>query len=432
MALRRPTRSSRHESPSQELRERNVSETPATNPGAGESRETVGEIAKALATLDAEQLRHLSSLLVDLQRERSKGAETAGKSAGSGGSGRTRGLVRRGLAKLRELGVRSLEILRDQALWRDVFANAIPVLLGLLALPLIIQANFHTDRWAQKADLSVEYAFLTARVPPISSRASELIVEISRHPLYHVYVRERVANGLPFAPSAFGRTGPGLSARARKELHSDLTSFAEHLARSRVELERNRASLQTLGADALHTLAFRLGTQPAPDDSASREAVSRVLGQRLSQIDELAAAVVDLKTQVESPQAPAVMVRLTLLNSGATDGLVRHKGLVVYRGKQRRLLRVPPPAADFSSAAIPVFQTNPTDSDFAPQSIGKIERDSMTDFWYQFSLAPDEQVTPELCAPGESVRVTLFDQNLDEVSGVVACNEPNDEAEMGG
>jgi hypothetical protein len=119
-------------------------------------------------------------------------------------------------------------------------------------------------------------------------------------------------------------------------------------------------------------------------------------------------------------------VRLTLLNKGATDGLVRHLGWISYGGIWHRLSRAAPPSEGVISNAVPVFQTNKTPPDFASQSVGKVPQDSMVDLWYRFSIGDRTTADrPRLCSPGETIKVRLFDQNNVYISGTLECNQEN-------
>jgi hypothetical protein len=179
----------------------------------------------------------------------------------------------------------------------------------------------------------------------------------------------------------------------------------------------------------LRSFAFDVLDNPALlDDLNPRSSLQSALQAKAQAASSMREEVSNLVTYLANV-APGVRLRLTLLNRGATDGLVRHHGEITYRGNVYPISRTAPPSADLKAMAVPVFQTNVSGDDYAAGSVGKIEQDSMAEFWFAFTpAAAGEQSSAEaVCRSGEIVEIVLFDQNRNEVRGGLECNQEEQE-----
>jgi hypothetical protein len=213
----------------------------------------------------------------------------------------------------------------------------------------------------------------------------------------------------------------------RERLLVEAAAFREYLGALQQELSSYQSKLALLPDEELRSFAFLVLDDPTTlDESDPRGFLSRAVSQKSTAVMKLEEGAESLQSLVDE-STPEMNVRLTLLNRGASDGLVRHRGKITYRGSTYDMVRTAPPSAEVNSFAVPVFQTNAAD-EYPAGSIGKIEKDSMAEFWYSFHLE-GEQYDPRsssVCRPGETVDVILLDQNRTEVAATLECNQEQD------
>ncbi len=117
-----------------------------------------------------------------------------------------------------------------------------------------------------------------------------------------------------------------------------------------------------------------------------------------------------------------VDVKLTILNKGSTDGLIRNRG-TIYDGENKyRIQRIPPPTAHNALNAVPTFQVNAPPGTFSPQSVGQIIKNTMTELWFRV----EEQKTGNtggVCSKQDQFTVTLYDQDNKPVEREFSCIE---------
>jgi hypothetical protein len=403
-----------------------MSDTPTSNTDAAEAANPVDEIAKSLAALDAKQVQTLFSLLtVNLQASAPPQTESQRtgecKEDALQSSKTSRRPARTFSTNIVRLKSVVLDSMKDPDMWSGIHANLLPWMLALLLTPLIVQCSFSSDRAAASARLSIEYALLSASSLPLADDASQLIQQISRHAIYREYVLTRGMSGQLFDIAMFSIQGSNPSPITRSKLKAEVTAFIDYIGRYRSERTTEKSSLATLSENKLRLLAFPMLNHLPTETSSLRDSVSEALDERIVQIDALTEAASKLNDRLPAGDVSEIQVKLTLLNKGATDGLVRNEGWIIYRDHRYEMERAAPPSTELTGPAVPVFQTNPSDSDFSPQSVGKIETDAMTELWYTFSPEGIAVNPAALCGNDELIKVILYDQNNKEVSAELEC-----------
>jgi len=320
-------------------------------------------------------------------------------------------------------GARSVASERD--FWKSSLANLLPWALALALAPIVVPWSFERDRAAAKPKISIEYAFLSRQSQSIPNDVANQITEASRQSIYRAFVQSRLMSGARADMAAFLVPGSRLGPEMRQQLLVEAAALREYLDQLQKELGAQKSSLAQLPEEELRSFAFSVLDDPSSLDEANpREFLSKALSEKASSVASLRELVAKLENIVTT-SVPEIRVRLTLLNRGATDGLVRHHGEIKYRGETYSMTRTAPPSSDLNQLAVPVFQTNAGGDDFSAGSVGKIEQDSMGEFWYAFRPKPEPRDADlkTLCRPGERVSVLLYDQNRSAVRGTVECNQ---------
>jgi hypothetical protein len=84
-------------------------------------------------------------------------------------------------------------------------------------------------------------------------------------------------------------------------------------------------------------------------------------------------------------------LKISVLNRGATAGLIRNVGDLSSNGHSWQLSRcnAPKPAVDLSDLqmAVPVAVTNPSSDNERTSAVGKVEAHSMNELWFDVTAA---------------------------------------------
>lgn len=414
---------------------------------SGDDQDAVARAAHSLSSLSEEQI---VQLVADLLEERKKSREssqaapieqvrsrvpaqepvpereaTPGPTLGRNWGTRSwKWLAARGAA-LVGLFAAGRSLVSEKDFWRICLANTIPFAIALPLSLLIAPYAFERDRAAAEPKISIEYALISRDSQLLTEKAVEMIADTSRQPIYRSFVVSRIMSGSTANVGSFNMQGARLSAALHEKLLAEIAAFHEHLNELRDQVSVDKAELEGLDDSELQRFAFRVMEDPSRlDASAPRAFLLRELNEKVARIDELLTRRTRLLKELSGIPS-SIRVRLTLLNRGATDGLVRHEGELTYRGIDYAIRRTAPPGPVLESTAIPVFQTNAVVNEYSATSVGKIERDSMSEFWYEFRLNAGSKIEVEdkLCQSSELIKVTLYDHNRDHVQSTLECNE---------
>lgn len=318
-------------------------------------------------------------------------------------------------------GAKSVATEKD--FWKSSLSNILPWVLALALAPIVVPWSFERDRAAAKPKVSVEYAFLSRQSQAIPREVADAIGRWSGQSFYQAYRQHRQIGGPQPDVAAFILSGARLGPKMYQGLQTEVLAFRKYLEGQQASLSDQKLRLESVPEDELRSFAFDVLDDPSTlDESNARGFLSAAIGAKAVAVRQLQEDLGSVE-RVLAESAPEIRIRLTLLNRGATDGLVRHHGEIAYRGKSYELKRTAPPSSDADVLAVPVFQTNA--ADYSAGSVGKIEQDSMVEFWYSFRLSEGttDPQPDELCKPGELVSVTLYDQNRSEVLGTLECNQ---------
>ena len=113
-------------------------------------------------------------------------------------------------------------------------------------------------------------------------------------------------------------------------------------------------------------------------------------------------------------------INLNVLNNGATDGLVRNRGELIYDNISYPIERSEDPSSDGNTMAVPTYVVNKSFSNIQSNSVGKIEKNSMVELWY---MLPTGQNNKDVCNKGGEFKIVLFDQNKSIVDNRFNCRD---------
>ena len=134
----------------------------------------------------------------------------------------------------------------------DIIKYTSPAILALFLGPLVIQQSFQRERQASRADLSIEYAYLTdARSQ--SQLAAEIVAKIVGFAVYQEFVMRNYQSDLRLYVAKDGY----YSTSRHHALDAAAARYKDHLMSKRDTFSAYLVSLPALPQQELTTLAYR-------------------------------------------------------------------------------------------------------------------------------------------------------------------------------
>jgi hypothetical protein len=135
---------------------------------------------------------------------------------------------------------------------------------------------------------------------------------------------------------------------------------------------------------------------------------------------KLAADLTEKVSKAKSEGAGSIQLKLSILNRGNTDGLIRSVGEVSFPKEKvafpiKRTAQKKSSPSGMMAMAVPVTVVNPVDDAQRSGAVGKVEKNSMVEFWFaldQDSLSPGKltgAITLFSKTPTNPYEIVLFD-----------------------
>lgn len=306
-----------------------------------------------------------------------------------------------------------------------VVAAVVGSVVALLVSPILQTASFLINEYLARPILSIEYIELVAepqRVSLPSAQIQALLVSQG--------YRASLMQG-------FGGDARLMAFQGRDEISSaELPSVKASVERFSRAVERRLSDLATslkalsssASEAAVRAIAAKYGSG-APLFAASQDVTSlrsallatiQTESESLREAAQLAEAVLKALAPPQVGEIGLVRFKLSVLNRGNTDGLVRHVGELKVTGTPLVLAirRSSPPTRPFESVVargVPVAVTNPPADSERPTAVGKVEKNSMSEFWVEVddTASPQGALTTLRRLIGEGkvdeVEIVLFD-----------------------
>jgi hypothetical protein len=135
---------------------------------------------------------------------------------------------------------------------------------------------------------------------------------------------------------------------------------------------------------------------------------------------KLAANLAEKLNTAKSDGLGSVQLKLSILNRGNTDGLVRSVGEISFPRQEitfpiKRTVQKKLPPSEMMAMTVPVTVVNPADDAQRTGAVGKVEKNSMVEFWFvlnQDSLSPENLTAANTLfseTPTSPYEIALFD-----------------------
>lgn len=147
--------------------------------------------------------------------------------------------------------------------------------------------------------------------------------------------------------------------------------------------------------------------------------ILQLYNDKIDTIQEVIVTLDDLELLKNKGAIITTKLKVSLLNKGATDGLVRNVGFLTYNKIKFKIRKVPAPKKLDNFSAVPTYIVNESFGKYAENSIGKIQKNTMSEFWF---LVEVKSTQNSICNEGGSYELELFDQDKNVIRKQILCN----------
>ena len=142
----------------------------------------------------------------------------------------------------------------------------------------------------------------------------------------------------------------------------------------------------------------------------------------LKQLNSQISTAIDEVKNLSVQPINTLKLKLSILNRGNTDGLIRNIAYLKLNNITASLIKISSPVEIPPSAAVPVTVMNPSEEAPRTTAVGKVEKKAMTDIWYALNKNSFKNSDLEIFFNNFNdhkeikYRIVLFDQKSDSIS----------------
>lgn len=301
-----------------------------------------------------------------------------------------------------------------------IFLTAIVSSIGsMIVAPLSIVMGFWLNDYLARPVLSIEYAELIPHIKEVEPPKQQI-----NDLLKSAYFQSNVLNGKAGNANnlATYTSLERVSAEDFAKMTETTSKYLDLIKKRKTDLKEYTRTLgrSTLSEKELSKVVEQYNTVSGeskisfqkPDDIAN--SLIPKINNEVKSIDETAQIAGKLmkKLSQKSKAIDRLYFRLNVQNRGNTDGLVRAKGSVEFAGLNDKLSIVSclPPTKKKPALAIAVTIADDTPEPIRSTSVGKIEKNTLSEFWYYLdvnNLGTATKNTLEQFDSSKGVRYTI-------------------------
>ncbi len=259
------------------------------------------------------------------------------------------------------------------ALYASLIAFAISPISQLISYYL-------SEHWSRPI-LSIEYVFVNkiSEIQNLNSIESYFLKSAS----YEKYLSKNfITRKLNF--QTIGRDMKGFShSELLAEIKNEFDNFSLYLNEEKLSIEKKTAQIDKMSLSEVK-ISFLLNSDNAENELPYSSMKIDLKKNFILKIREIEQAIADVKKIKDNIKLSTVafQLRLSVLNKGSNDGLIRNEGTILFNDTLYAITRIPPPTSSDILNAVPTYNIN-SSMDFSSNSVGRIEKKTMADFWFQ-------------------------------------------------
>jgi hypothetical protein len=295
--------------------------------------------------------------------------------------------------------------------------------VAIVLSPISLVLSFHLTNYLSRPVLSLEYAEMFERAGSVKVPVA-LISRFVQSPGFQTNAMHSMQLG---SLLSYYMARTEMAAEERPKLVSIVAEYKGILEGRRAALSELEKELeQANGSEDFEVVQQKYGAMLGALASFSnvetldKPKLKAKLSIDLSAIQQAEQIREALNEAIQAlePQVSSIRVKVSILNRGNTDGLVFQTGKMRFaNGPEFSIVRTNAPRAQPSTQtpAVQVVVTNPPSEPVSQGAVGKVEKNSMAEFWFSLERngLPDE-LAGELdkvlkAKPRAGIALKLFD-----------------------
>jgi len=306
--------------------------------------------------------------------------------------------------------------------WSEVKNAFWGALVALTLSPLAIVIGYKINEYLSKPILSIEYVFVNEIYT--LSNLSVLENYFSKSINYKTY-RMRNDSYRFLDLRNMSEYKESLSSdELEKQIKKEISKYKDYLNQSYEETNNKIKQLNKATASELLVLSISNldDAEEASDSKLIKYKLQQKFNNLLKQISFENESVLKLDSTFIKQSLESIQLKISVLNKGSTDGLIRNEGYIIIKGKEYLIKRIPPPQPK-NLNAIATYDVNPENEIYYTNAVGRIEKNTMTEFWYTMENEA-KSVSNDFLSINNSYQVVLFDQDNEKIKKLVTNERP--------
>lgn len=295
----------------------------------------------------------------------------------------------------------------------------VAAIVTIVFTPFSVYLGFHLTSILSRPILSIEYAYVYREKGLCKS--PKIIREINNIISHGIYTSYKMQNAMR---SGFNDMSSILYSNSNIDPDNftrSLVEFKKYVLSISLSNNEEMASLNQLSKADKTVLAIKyLSSRVNSNEGNIDKELLRYYEDRDKELKDIINRVDDAITHLNKCNESIVYINLSVLNNGATDGLVRNRGELKYHNNTYLIERSKEPSNVGSTTAVPTYVVNKSFNRIESGSVGKIEKNSMVELWYKLVSS---QNFIEVCNAGGEFEIILFDQNKSIVDKKIKCSD---------
>ncbi len=290
-------------------------------------------------------------------------------------------------------------------------------ILAFAISPFSVLLGFQLNEYLSRAILSIEY--ISSNPIYKVNGLDSVKYYFQSSPLYNEFKRNSINTGVIDLQYLENYANDFPPEELIDVIKNNILQFQQYLVNEDIATKKRIAKIDNLKPSEVRT-AFLFETD-ANEDENNIENMRIRLKSKLSEKSLLTQQAQNQMlrfSQLLSRDLISVRLKITILNNGSTDGLVRNEGKIILGQDTFVLERTSPPIVRNPTNAVPTFNVNPS-NEYSSNSVGRIEKNTMVDFWYGIKIQPNTSC-PDICSRG-SYKVILYDQKNSPIKTDKKC-----------
>jgi len=194
------------------------------------------------------------------------------------------------------------------------------------------------------------------------------------------------------------------------KIHDEVRNFSKYLDRRKTELQSNADKLESASPSKLveWSLYYLNNADIMSDNKKELRSIFSDLHNKIVSEQQY---IQDINKSL-TLKLKSLQFKLSILNKGSTDGLIRNMGYISFAGQIDTLYRSEAPRQENIFNAVPTFSVN--NETYSNSAVGKVEKKSMLEFWYRIDINDSLVKTLEQYS-NQNYRITLEDQDRKKI-----------------